>query len=630
MRFLFIPIAVLFFYACNSTSDRSNTSDATPTNSIHDLTNVHSDLLLDQGAWFGIQLDNNNLGLGAPLLLSDSNGYWLQAPLIRLTISENETLIAQKPNNTTQAGKLVQTIQSAQSSIELSAIFANSQIALVQCQLTNNSQEAITYQLDWQFPDYTPTAYSLEGHTYDLKNATLKITLDSLAKKAITLAPNDKAVFYLSIQHLFKNEVVHNFYDINTPKLADVFEQHKKRWHNYLEPYKNKPQAQQILASKCIHTLINNWRSPQGELKHAGLFPSYAYRGFHGFWAWDSWKHAVALASFEPELAKNQIRTMFDFQNEEGMIVDCAFRDTTIERHNWRDTKPPLAAWAVYQVYSQTKDQNFVEEMLPKLLRYHEWWYQNRDHNRNGLCEYGSTDGTRVAAAWESGMDNAVRFDEATLVQTNPKAWSLNQESVDLNSYLFAEKMFLTELFKITNQTEKVAQFEQEKATLKEAIQAHFYDDKTGYFYDVSTSNNKKIKVIGPEAWICLWAVTANEEQAKEVAKKIMSPEHFNTHVPFPTLSASHPKFDPKNGYWRGPVWLDQAYFALVGMKTYGYVDEAQGLKEKLWQNAEGLLEAGVSIRENYDPRDGKGLNAKHFSWSAAHLLLLLQEETNS
>ena len=106
-----------------------------------------------------------------------------------------------------------------------------------------------------------------------------------------------------------------------------------------------------------------------------------------------------------------------------------------------------------------------------------------------------------------------------------------------------------------------------------------------------------------------------------------MSPEHFNTKIPFPTLSASHPEFDPKNGYWRGPVWLDQAYFALVGMQSYGYREEAKRLKEKIFQNAEGLLMAEQPLRENYDPRDAKGLNAKHFSWSAAHLLLLLQEE---
>tara|TARA_X000000368_G_C22505841_1_gene482678 strand:+ start:222 stop:413 length:192 start_codon:yes stop_codon:yes gene_type:complete len=40
----------------------------------------------------------------------------------------------------------------------------------------------------------------------------------------------------------------------------------------------------------------------------------------------------------------------------------------------------------------------------------------------------------------------------------------------------------------------------------------------------------------------------------------------------------------------------------------------------------EGLNKEGISIRENYHPLTGKRLNAEHFSWSAAHLILLLSD----
>ena len=52
---------------------------------------------------------------------------------------------------------------------------------------------------------------------------------------------------------------------------------------------------------------------------------------------------------------------------------------------------------------------------------------RKRDHNRNGMCEYGATDGTLEAAAWESGMDNAIRFDGAVMLKTKatrmPGVW---------------------------------------------------------------------------------------------------------------------------------------------------------------------------------------------------------------
>lgn len=96
-------------------------------------------------------------------------------------------------------------------------------------------------------------------------------------------------------------------------------------------PYIKLSEEKQLLAAKCIQTLINNYRIPHGELKHAGVFPSYHQGYFNGFWAWDSWKHAVALSLFEPEMAKDQVRAMFDFQDNEGMIADAVFADTLLK-----------------------------------------------------------------------------------------------------------------------------------------------------------------------------------------------------------------------------------------------------------------------------------------------------------
>ena len=114
-------------------------------------------------------------------------------------------------------------------------------------------------------------------------------------------------------------------------------------------------------------------------------------------------------------------------------------------------------------------------------------------------------------------------------------------------------------------------------------------------------------------------------EQANAVKLHLMDTTKFNTKVPFPTLDASHDKFNPRNGYWRGPVWLDQVYFGIKGLEKYGYDDEAKMLKTNLFENAEGLM-GGAPIRENYHPITGEGLNAKHFSWSAAHILMMIRE----
>ena len=148
-------------------------------------------------------------------------------------------------------------------------------------------------------------------------------------------------------------------------------------------------------------------------------------------------------------MAKDQIRAIYDFQLDNGFIVDCIYRDTTIEKHNYRNTKPPLSAWAVWNIYKHDGDIDFVREMYPKIVKQHHWWYKFRDYDKDGVCEYGSSDGTLVAAKWESGMDNAVRFDKSKMVKSAQTVFSLNQESVDLNAYLYAEKLYLAKMAKV-------------------------------------------------------------------------------------------------------------------------------------------------------------------------------------
>jgi putative isomerase len=70
-------------------------------------------------------------------------------------------------------------------------------------------------------------------------------------------------------------------------------------------------------------------------------------------------------------------------------------------------------------------------------------------------------------------------------------------------------------------------------------------------------------------------------------------------------------------------VWLDQAYFGVAGLQRYGYESDALALTTALLNNLEGVTGSQAPIRENDHPLSGDGRNANHFSWSAAHLLML-------
>ena len=56
--------------------------------------------------------------------------------------------------------------------------------------------------------------------------------------------------------------------------------------------------------------------------------------------------------------------------------------------------------------------------------------------------------------------------------------------------------------------------------------------------------------------------VKMTPEKAARVAENMLDEDKFYRPVPFPTASADNDKYSPST-YWRGPVWMDQAMFAV-------------------------------------------------------------------
>jgi len=642
-------LLILFFSSAawsQSTLDFPNVIEVknSPTSSNTKGLNAFFDL----GSWMGFALsENKNLtGFSGPYLLGIDHGLWAADNLISLDLIDKKgrsILNELKSSKQTYLPGRLENEQYFTSYTVKSTLLINSkESAIISTTVTNNSSKSLSFTPEWK-----GSLFKEIGHFVNHKNH-LSVALDKkqqlfiypitcdkfninsdsisykLKLKKAKLKPGESITYSIVIQYHPEQTKIQT--RINTQSVSLAFNENQTRWNNYLEVTRKKDlsQDEKLVLTKSISTLINNWRSAAGELKHDGVFPSYHYKWFQGFWAWDSWKHAVALVKIEPELAKNQIRAMYDYQNKEGMIVDCIFRDTTVEKHNWRDTKPPLSSWAIWEIYEATGDTSFIKELYPKLVKYHNWWYTHRDYDKDGLCEYGSTDGSLIAAKWESGMDNAIRFDQCKIVEGSN--YSINTESVDLNAYLVIEKAYLSKMAAVLSLA-KETKWQQESDELSVRIRTQFYDQKSGYYFDIDAETGQFLNnALGPEGWTPLWCKIATQSQAVEIVKHLMDTSSFNTKVPLPTISVSHPSFDPLNGYWRGPVWLDQVWFGIDGLKKYGYHQEAKQLLNKVIINCEGLNKPGISIRENYHPLTGKGLNAEHFSWSAAHLILLITE----
>ena len=644
---LFILVLIFATVSCKkATTTFSNVIDLK--NSPSHATDEGLNAFFDLGSWMGFALseDKTKTGFSGPYILGLEHGIWASNNFASLDIiSENGNSLLTNLDHSEQdyfPGRLENQLHFEDVNLVSNLLFTSDKSLIISTTITNNGNQDLKFAPQWKGEIFHQTGRLVNKDTHlitlldneqeiylsPISNDPFKIQSNSnnytISLQKIILKSKETKTYSIEIQYHPDEKILQQ--PISKTDISQVKEANLLRWDKYLEITKDNSLSkdEKLILTKSICTLINNWKSAAGGLKHDGLFPSYHYKWFQGFWSWDSWKHAVALVKIDAELAKNQVRAMYDYQNKDGMIADCIFRDSLIEKNNWRDTKPPLSSWAIWEIYMETQDKIFLNEMYPKLVNYHNWWYSFRDYDKDGLCEYGSTDSSLIAAKWESGMDNAIRFDNSKIVDGSN--YSINTESVDLNSYLAKEKEYLSKMAKVLKLSE-YTKWEHEFNTLSDRIRNNFYDEKSGYFYDIDAETGEFLNnALGPEGWTPIWCEIATKEQAATVIEYMMDSTRFNTKVPLPTIDVSHPKFDPQDGYWRGPVWLDQLWFGVDGLHKYDYTKEADLLKNKVINNCEGLNKIEVSIRENYHPITGEGLNAEHFSWSAAHLILLITE----
>lgn len=747
--------------------------------------NQQANPLFDLGSWHGLlQPKHENAGsfAGPAIVFEEYTLYFAEyIEMLSIAVDRGEyQRLSELPSTiSSELGYYKQTFTTNSFSIDVYLSFGSTRSSVIDTHITNLTEKPLNLSLKWQgqltkhwksedddyiwqvTPQISSQAIAWQfGQTRDTwhklndSTARFKIARSIASKSAfnpveqsyrstsgLTVLPANSRLLttvlsYTHNQHESDSEDVKISAWLNNKKPAYL--NAKTRWQSIANKLSNQHSEQaKKLAIKALETLVGNWRSPAGEIKHNGITPSVTARWFNGVWAWDSWKHAYALAEVMPELAKDNVRAMFDYQithkdtlraQDAGMVIDAVFYNYSKARGgdggNWneRNTKPPLASWVVWQIVSKSSDEAFLAEMYPKLKAYHEWWYLNRDHNGNGLIEYGGTvDDTHTtkegemrfsvqataqlavlasckkgkdnwylcsgnqlylslldnpqinafdipvqhAAGWESGMDNAARFGFISNEQFKEYAnqtyqgdmakakadWqvkifenirdgqlvgcSINQESVELNSYLAMEKRQLAAMAKQLGNKQDAQKYQAEYQTLKARIDACFYDSKTGFYYDLAIDNTPqstsecKGKLLvhrgkGPEGWAPLFSQVASTENAEKVITNMLNEHEFNTYVPFPTAAITNPAFGA-DVYWRGRVWLDQVYFALSALSHYGYKKDAQQLFQKLISNSKGLSQKG-SIRENYHPFTGEQQGATNFSWSAAHLMMMLDE----
>ncbi len=632
---LLTAVVAGFTAACNPASENIPTGKRYEFNNILDIAYTPDTLtrcrgwFTDAGSWMGFTLPQKDHwvnGFCGPFSLDMNRRQWMAQSAVTVGYADQANVIFTPDSTCYFPGELYLSASSEEGKIIQRLNFLDASTALLRIHSDAGKELSLTAsqwgkEIQVQTDQNTVIARHPSGEIVALTftpDVSVKGT-DNNYQAKINGSEHDTYVaisFYTGEKELSAGLQKAQF-ALSNPQ--EGLKANKERWEGYLTKILRKDMKPEYdrIAVKAVVTLISNWRTHRGGLLHEGIVPSHAAYYFVGFWAWDTWRFSAALAKFDPELAKDNIRAMFDYQQPDGMIIDCIYTDPA--ENNARDSKPPLVSWAVDEIFTHANDTAFISEMYPQLMAYYKWWYNKRDHNRNGMCEYGSTDGTLEAAAWESGMDNAIRFDDAKMLKNNgaEDAWSMDQESVDLNAYLALECKLLKKFASILGVTFDGPDYSSQVAD-------YFFDKEKGFFFDRRLKDGSFIQEPGCEAYTPLWTEVATADQVKAMLPLLTDTAKFSTYIPFPTVAADNPKYNPR-GYWRGPIWLDQTYFAIRGLRNYGYNKMADEYTLQVFDRLQGLKE-GAPIHENYGTHTGELLKAPHFSWSSSHLLMLYDD----
>mgnify|MGYP002700307134 CR=1 FL=1 len=381
-------------------------------------------------------------------------------------------------------------------------------------------------------------------------------------------------------------------------------------------------------------------------------------------WNWDAAITALGWMKVDEIRAWQEIEMLLKGQWENGMVphivfhkqVDSYFPGADVwgsnrELATTTISQPPVLVSVVKIMLEQAKDKtlanNKLKEMLPSLIAYHQWWYNDRDPENTGLVV--------SYHPWESGMDNSPAWDKS-LAAVPPVTYQYKRkdlEHVDSDERPHASEydryLFLVDFYKKSNfdskvmykecpykmydvgiisilhkgtkdlislcnsfgvEQQKIHWFEKEYQKTTFAIQ-RLWNEEHQSFLNTDAITNESFPVLTTGTMLALYGEFANREQAISL-RALMKDWLADTGYGMSSTYAKCEAYEPQR-YWRGPVWLHINWLLALGTDHYGFDDESQQLKF----SSEVLInESGYF--EYFNSETGAGCGGGQFSWTAA------------
>jgi hypothetical protein len=337
-------------------------------------------------------------------------------------------------------------------------------------------------------------------------------------------------------------------------------------------------------------------------------------------WYWDSCFAAIVWRRFEPRRARAELESLLAAQRPDGFIghtifwrshvswLRLLFYNVASRRSLQTETiQPPLLAWAWRIAVGDPNEE-------PRIGAQVDWLAANRDLEGDGLLWIVQPD--------ESGLDASPKFEPVWGWRANGRIGfpllvrSNRRHEWNARRLREAGEPVLCEVLVNTLWSLSLLALGRPSAT--PALVERLWDERRGLFFDEARPGGR----IAVNTWASL-APLALPDLPEEIGRRLveehlLNEDEFWTAVAPPSVAANERGYEPGGGrgpirrYWRGPTWVNSAWMVWLGLRRLGYEPQAQQLSDRVIAAV-----AREGLREYYDPRDGTGMGARDFAWSA-------------
>ena len=382
----------------------------------------------------------------------------------------------------------------------------------------------------------------------------------------------------------------------DVPQFSAIYESAETRWKEWFDKVPNVAAPYLRTFTYAWWVMANNLIQPQGSIVYEAMMPSKV--NYVGLWLWDSAMHALAFRHVDPELARNQIRAMLEFQLPDGMLPDAIYDEGVISEIDHpipaEVTKPPILAWAALKLHETAPDLDFLEEIYVPLVRWNAWWFSMNDDDVDGLAQYNHP--------YSSGLDDNPLWD-----------YGMPVESPDLNTYLCIQMGSLAMIAEILGMDSEANMWRRRSTSIVQRMIQDFWDNEKGVFQ--AMYNDEPIPVLTPFNLYPLWTGQLPKELNQRLIQHLTDPSEFWGEYLIPSVARNDQHYEPSK-MWRGSIWVNINYFFIEALRQIGEDD----LADEITQKTLDLIMRHPGIYEYYHPDNGDPSSqaAEAFGWTAA------------